>query len=238
MSRVFKSTALMGQHANSRANLTANHPLPKVAVGECHARWEILSRAENSSDRKRRWLCRCSCGAEKIVYEKCLLNGDSSSCGCFAIERRTKHGCAVEGQKSREYGIYYAMLQRCHNTNHSSYPQYGGAGISVCERWRESFENFLADMGVCPEKQTIERIDGKQGYGPNNCKWATYGEQARNKSTNIIVDVHGEKMCITDWAKKIGMAVPTIMYRWRKWKDVDRVENTPLLHPYYKGERV
>lgn len=228
----------MEQNANSLANLKRYKP--RVAVGEHHERWTILSRAENSSDRKRRWLCRCDCGVEKIVYEKCILRRESLSCGCFRAESFTRHGYCTDknNKKAREYGIYQSMIQRCHNENNTGYSGYGALGTAVCQRWRDDFKNFIEDMGPCPTGMTIDRIDGTKGYFKENCRWATYAEQARNKSTNVIVDVHGEKMCITDWANKIGMNVKTIMYRWAKWKDVDRVEKTPLLHPYFKGKRI
>jgi hypothetical protein len=90
------------------------------------------------------------------------------------------HGHAERGNKSRTYNSWSAMLQRCHDPKHRSYKNYGGRGITVCQRWRESFEAFLADMGEPPEKHTLDRIDNDGNYEPSNCRWATRLMQSRN----------------------------------------------------------
>jgi hypothetical protein len=132
------------------------------------------------------WLCRCDCGNETIVQGPNLRNGNSKSCGCLrvelAISRATKHGHA---KKTATYSSWQAMIKRCTNPNTWSWKHYGGRGITVCDRWRYSFENFLADMGEKPEGLTLDRINNELGYSPENCRWATPAEQFRNRARGI-----------------------------------------------------
>lgn len=118
------------------------------------------------------WRCRCECGNEIEASGVLLRNGQTRSCGCLHIT----HGMTL----SPEYRVWRSMHQRCTNPKHVRYERYGGRGISVCERWN-SFENFFADMGARPAGLTLERIDNHKGYGPGNCKWATWSEQNRNR---------------------------------------------------------
>jgi hypothetical protein len=121
------------------------------------------------------WLCRCDCGAERLVLDSNLRRGQPNSCGC----RRIKHGHA-RGRQTRVYKIWASMKQRCYNPNHPRYVDWGGRGICVCERWH-SFANFFADMGEPPPGKTIDRCNNDGNYEPGNCKWATCSEQRRNQ---------------------------------------------------------
>jgi hypothetical protein len=133
------------------------------------------------SSRRNYWLCRCDCGAEKIAKKNDLRVGDCSSCGCLRREitgaKRRSHGMSY----SSEFRIWAGMIDRCERSTNKSFKNYGDRGIKVCRRWRESFENFLADMGPRPPGLTIERENNDGDYEPSNCRWATRAEQNLNK---------------------------------------------------------
>jgi hypothetical protein len=126
-------------------------------------------------------MAQCDCGTIKKVQLYDLRSGRTASCGCYRKKvtgalKRT-HG----DRRSSEYGRWQSMISRCSNPKVPSFKDYGGRGIFVCERWEASFENFLVDMGRCPNGLSIERKDNEKGYSPDNCKWATMAEQALNR---------------------------------------------------------
>ena len=118
--------------------------------------------------------CKCDCGNETITNASSLIR--VVSCGCSKI----KHGMS----KTLTYKSYNSMRRRVLNSKDIGYKRYGGRGITICERWLESFENFLEDMGERPEGTTIDRIENDGNYEPSNCKWSTPKEQANNRSTS------------------------------------------------------
>lgn len=137
------------------------------------------------------WECLCDCGNIKNVVRGNLLSGAVRSCGCLREEKNkgNKYGIkngkniAVDGKRVNRIGAYSsweAMTSRCNNPNHISYKDYGGRGITICERWSE-FDNFLWDMGERPIGKTLDRIDVNGNYEPSNCRWATPLEQNQNK---------------------------------------------------------
>lgn len=151
---------------------------------------------------KRRWECVCECGVIKAVSADNLKSKQVMSCGCLFKEllskRNTKHGLTG----SPTYKSWSQAKERCTNKNNPNYNRYGGRGIEMCERWLNSFENFLADMGEKPTpKHSLDRIDNNKGYSPGNCRWATNHEQSNNRHTSRHVTAFGETKTIPQWLR-------------------------------------
>jgi hypothetical protein len=150
-------------------------------TGKRFGRLVVVEQAGVSTTRKALWLCRCNCGEERIIPGDGLRQGEHVSCGChrrdLTVERNTKHG----RYHSKIHIAWTNMLQRCLNPNATKFNNYGGRGITVCERWR-SFENFLEDIGDPPSSNlSIDRIDVNGNYEPGNCRWATTVQQRHNR---------------------------------------------------------
>lgn len=139
------------------------------------------------SDGRAAVLCRCECGVERLISKGHLAAGRIKSCGCLRAEMLAsglnsdeKHGHTT-GKRSPTYYSWHKMKQRCYNPKQVGYKNYGGRGIVVCDRWRDSFSAFLEDMGERPKGKTLDRIDPDGNYEPSNCRWASYSEQTQNR---------------------------------------------------------
>lgn len=150
------------------------------------------------------WLCGCDCGVEVLVMSGHLNEANTTSCGCalrdILTDRNTTHG----GTGTVEHEIWRGMKERCENPNTQQFCDYGGRGISICDRWRD-FSAFLEDMGQRPSPlYSIDRMDVNGNYEPVNCRWATDKEQSRNRRNNILVKVGGASMPLSQAVEVLG----------------------------------
>lgn len=172
-----------------------------------------------------RWKAICDCGNETIVQGTNLRSGHTQSCGCSQKEMmqrtRTKHGMSSTGT----YRSWSGLKERCTNLNIQRHDHdYMGKGITYCERW-EIFENFLEDMGVCPEGMSIDRKDNNGNYEPSNCRWATQGQQQNNKSNNHYLNHDGVIKTCAEWDKIKGHRLSTVKQRIsRGWSISESIE--------------
>ena len=165
-----------------------------------------------------KWQCSCACGGTATVITTNLKKGNSTSCGCKRRETNVKHGMS----NSRVYGVWKSMVQRCHNPSDRSFENYGGRGIQVCEEWRDSFSQFIADMGIRPEGFDLDRIDNDKGYNPENCRWVSRLRNLNNKRTNRFLEFEGRKMTIAQWASVMGMNYRTLNNRINRGWPLER----------------
>lgn len=183
------------------------------------------------------WLCKCDCETMTVVRSAKLKNGHTASCGCLKREttresglRNRTHGYAKNGGKTAaEYRAWSAIKARCHNPKSKDYSRYGARGITVCARWRDSFENFLSDMGPRPSKgYSIDRIDNEGPYEPDNCRWATLHEQANNQRSNWLVTHKGVTGTVAEWSRAAGIKYYTFWSRLKRGWSLERALRTPV----------
>ena len=188
----------------------------KNLTGREYGKLTVLEYAGKSYLGRSFWLCVCECGNNITLVESKLTAGDTKNCGHCKKERDRERYKAHGLSGSRTYESWAHMRQRCTNPNHKSYRYYGGRGITVCDRWLRSFENFYTDMGERPEGTSLDRIDNSKGYEPGNCRWATPIEQGRNRRNNVCITYQGVTQCIQDWAEYFGVNPGTLDWRVRK----------------------
>lgn len=208
-----------------RAPTSQNAKLRKSIVGQTFGRLTIYALMGHERTRQAMsfWLCRCRCNNFRIVAKGKLTSGRTISCGCYKKEllksgaMSRSHGLS----KTRLYRIWGWIYTRCYNHNSENYPDYGGRGIQMCDRWL-IFQTFREDVGEPPsDKHSIDRIDVNGNYEPSNWRWATQIEQARNKRNNHLITANGETRCLAAWAELTGLKQGLIARRIRRGWPVD-----------------
>lgn len=179
--------------------------------------------------KRRLWQCHCDCGATTAALAELLRGGYTKSCGCLQREARGASSRTHGRTKSKEYGIWTAMIRRCANPNVKRYGDYGGRGIKVCHRWRESFVAFAAYMGPRPEGATLERINNDGHYEPSNVVWATRREQANNTRRNRLITCGRTTRTLATWSRLTGIRSDTIKERLNRGWTPEEALTRPLV---------
>jgi hypothetical protein len=149
-----------------------------------------------------------------------FLECECGRCKAQPTHRRTK---------TAEYVAWRAMLGRCYRTDDISYPNYGGRGITVCDRWRTSFENFLADMGERPStNHSLDRKESNGNYEPDNCRWATKREQSQNRRSTNFIAWNGETHCVAEWARRLDISFHALEQRLKRGWTAERALTQPI----------
>jgi len=204
-------------------------------VGKRFGRLTVIKYGGKNNWGKSRWLCECDCGSKVVVNSSSLNSGHTKSCGCLQKEKatisclnRTIHGHKRVKKISKTYVSWCGIIQRCTDPHYNEYEYYGGRNIRVCKRWRNSFENFLEDMGERPEGRQIDRINNNGNYCKSNCRWVTSKTNNRNKRNNHLETYDGKTQCLTAWAEDIGIDRRTIKKRLKLGWSIEKALTTPV----------
>lgn len=222
---------------------------PIALIGRKYGRLTVLERVEiGKCSGMSKFKCRCDCGVEKVTTSKALRGGTTKSCGCLAAEHlaamRKLKSCTAERKelekvarrvvsaecraekskiaKTRHplWAIYRGMISRCYREKNDNYSLYGGRGITVCDRWRADFYNFVSDMGDRPSLgHSIDREDSNGNYEPSNVRWATTLEQVRNiRGVNTVYTLvwNGKERLISEVCKHLGVSPERVKLDIRK----------------------
>lgn len=216
-------------------------PLIQINPGDPFGKWTVLYEAQKRYGNKRYAMCRCECGNEREVGVGDLSTGHSKSCHCLEA-RRAKNMAAfgtttVYGLPERK--IWRSMIWRCESPKYTQFRDYGGRGITVCERWRNSFEDFMADMGRMPGPEySIERKDVNGNYEPSNCIWIPRFDQAANTRRTHHVSVDGKQTHLSDavrlMAPVLGLTPASLCSRVMRGMSPERAFSLPRR---LKGDR-
>lgn len=172
-----------------------------------------------------KWECDCDCGNKTYVTGSSLRSGATRSCGC--LNRGVSVGLLASrrSQKHPLRQVWSDIIKRTTIESATGYENYGGRGITICDRWLNSFKAFLDDMGPRPSKDhSVDRINNSLGYSPENCRWATRKQQSNNRRTNKVFTINGVSRTVAEWADATGINRNTMYYRFRSgWDPADAI---------------
>lgn len=197
------------------------NPAFRNLAGRTFGKLLVIRFARINRKRQSMWLCRCSCGRLREVQVGNLKRIGSQTKDCKHAKLGTLY--------PKERHAWRGMIDRCHNGRCRDFPRWGGRGIIVCERWRESFDAFVEDMGLAPARgSTIDRIDNDGPYSPENCRWATVRQQARNRRSSRLITFRGQTRSLAEWVEVTGISRTAIKGRLRLGWPVEEALTVPM----------
>lgn len=218
----------------AKHNIELNNAMPspnRIPAGTRFSRLLVLRagiiKIETRGQKSSTSVCRCDCGRIKTIRNYCLRSGASKRCGikgCCLRPKPITHGLS----KTAVHRSWSNMKRRCYNPNDRGFKNYGGRGIAVCKRWRNSFENFYSDMGEKPTpRHSIERIGNNGNYTPSNCKWGTRKEQNNNTRRNRKITYRGITLTLAQWSERLGIKRSLVSDRIRWGWTLDSAFDAP-----------
>lgn len=198
-------------------------------IGNTYGKLTVLSH-DHSDGYKKYYLCKCTCGNEKVILRSNLLAGYTKSCGCLQKERTSQARKLPDGYRHL-HSVFESMKSRCYDKNNNRYARYGARGITICDEWlndKDVFCRWALENGYA-QGLTIDRIDNNGNYCPENCRWSTPKEQMLNFSNNVPITYNGETKTITQWADSLNMNRTTLHNRLRYYHwSVEKALTTPV----------
>ena len=184
-------------------------------TGHKFNRLTVIERMPNAPKGKTVWKCQCDCGNITIVRGSNLKTGQVKSCGCAQKGWNCIHG----DSNTPLYNHWYSMINRCENPNNHAFKDYGGRGIKVCEEWHDyiTFKKWVMETKpISKQELTVDRIDVNGNYSPDNCRWTSRKIQARNRTSNILIEFEGKKQSLIEWCEELHLDYKRIHNRISK----------------------
>ncbi len=219
----------MNNVISATASITALPPRVKDLTGRVFGLWTVEGFDSLNERGKAMFRCVCWCGKTGVIDGASLSRKHSNSCGCLRdkiiSQVNTRHG-----QRYTDiYNIWCGIKKRTECPDYVHYSRYGGRGIGLCKEWSESFTQFAEDMGPRPtKKHTVDRINNSLGYSKDNCRWATYKEQARNRRSNVRLEFNGETLTIAEWAERFHINDQILAKRIRTGWSIEKAITFPV----------